>query len=264
MKKAIIGTLLVVGLVGSLAFGTAPVGAETEPEQCLQTDHPAIEQLRDTYHWLEEAAERATVILVDSFDEPDVAGTATHLLARVRILKKYCNDTFLGIYLHEMAHIFHRNNSVYVDPIIRAGFRERYCRMLEAEFFADTMGHIFHPRPQIQAYYWRAAVYSPEWLYDFAKAQNRHESNAEDCEDLSIAVIPSCEDVRDVERILKEEQEAVELPAVHCASVYESDSPDPDSPDPDSPDSGAEAGTDPGTEAGTDPDSSDPDTGAGE
>lgn len=242
MKKAIIGALLVLGVVGSLPFAAATVGAETEPEQCLQTDHPEIERLRDTYYWLEEADERANVILVDSFENPDVAGTATHLLARVRILKKYCNDTFLNIYLHEMAHIFHRNDSVYIDPIVRTGFRERYCRMLEAEFFADTMAYIFHPRPPIQYYYWRAALSSSEWLYDFAEAQNRHESNAEDCEDLSIALIPSCDDVRDVERILKEEQEAVELPTVHCASVYESDSPDPDSPDPANPDPGTEAG----------------------
>lgn len=244
MKRVIIGTLLVLGVVGSLAFGAATVGAETEPEQCLQTDHPEIERLRDTYHWLEEADERANVILVDSFDEPGVAGTATHLLARVRILKEHCNDVFLGIYLHEMAHIFHRDNSVYIDPIIRSGLRERYCRMLEAEFFADTMAYIFHQRPQIPYYYWRAAVDSSDWLYDFAKRQNRHESNAEACEDLSIAVIPSCDDVRDVERILKEEQEAVELPTVHCASVYEPDSSEPGSPDPESADSeSADSGT---------------------
>lgn len=236
MKKVIIGALLVGGVVGSLAFGAAPVGAEPEPEECLQTDHPEIERLRDTYHWLEEAADRANVVLVDSFDEPAVAGTATHLFARVRILNRYCNDTFLRIYLHEMAHIFHRNNSVYVDPILRAGFRERYCRMLEAEFLADTMAYIFDPRPQSPSYYWRAVVDSSEWLYDFAKRQNRHESNAEDCTDLSIAVIPSCDDVRDVERILQEEQGAIELPTVHCASVYDPDSPDPDSPDPDDPD----------------------------
>lgn len=252
MKKVIIGALLVLGVVGSLTFAAATVSAETEPEQCLQTDHPEIERLRDTYHWLEETHERATVILVDSFDDPEVAGTATHLLARVHILKKYCNDTFLGIYLHEMAHLFHRKNSVYIDPIIRSGFRERYCRLLEGEFFADTMAHIFHPRPQIAFYYWRAVNESLEWLYEFALAQNRHESNAEDCTDLSIALIPSCDDVRDVERILKEEQEAVELPTVHCASVYESDGPDPDSSDPDS--------SDPGTGAGSpDPDSLDPD-----
>ena len=121
MKKAIIGALLVLGVVGSLPFAAASVSAETEPEQCLQTDHPEIERLRDTYYWLEEAHERANVILVDSFDEPGVAGSATHLLAKVRILKKHCNDTFLDIYLHEMAHIFHRNNSVYIDPIIRSG-----------------------------------------------------------------------------------------------------------------------------------------------
>ena len=258
MKRVIIGGLLVLGVVGSLAFGTATVSAETEPEQCLQTDHPEIERLRDTYHWLEEADGRATVILVDSFDEPTVAGTATHLLARVRILREYCNDTFLRIYLHEMAHIFHRNNSVYIDPILRSGFRERYCRMLEAEFFADTVAHIFHPRPRVQSYYWRAAVYSSEWLYDFARAQNWHESNAEDCEDLSIAVIPSCEDVRDVERILKEEQEAVELPTVHCASVYDPDGSDPDSSDPDSPDPDSPDPDSP------DPDSPEPGTAAGE
>lgn len=247
MKKAIIGALLLLGAVGSLPFAAATVGAETEPEQCLQTDHPEIERLRDTYHWLEEADERANVILVDSFDEPDIAGTATHLLARVRILKRYCNDTFLSIYLHEMAHIFHRDNSVYINPILRAGFRERYCRLLEAEFFADSMAYVFHPRPPIPYYYWRAAVGSSDWLYDFAKAQNRHESNAEDCTDLSIAMIPSCDDVRDVERILQEEQEAVELPTVHCASVYGSDTSDPDSPDPDGSDPD---GSDPGTEAG--------------
>lgn len=233
MKKAIIAALLVVGAAGSLTFGAAPVGADTEPEQCLQTDHPRIEQLRDTYHWLEEAAARANVIVVDSFEEPGVAGSATHLLARVRILKRYCNDTFLSVYLHEMAHIFHRNNSVYVDPIIRAGFRERYCRMLEAELFADTMSYIFHPRSQSPPYYWLAVVRSSEWLYDFAEAQDWHESNADDCTDLSIAVIPSCDDVRDVERILQEEQEAVELPTVHCASVYEPDTAAEDSPTPD-------------------------------
>lgn len=245
MKKVIIGALLVLGVVGSLLFVAAPVGAETEPEECLQTDHPEIERLRGTYYWLEEAADRANVVLVDSFDGP-AAGTATHLLARVRILKRYCNDTFLRIYLHEMAHIFHRNNSVYVDPILRAGFRERYCRMLEGEFFADTMAYIFDPRPQSPSYYWRAVVDSSEWLYDFAKRQNRHESNADDCTDLSIAVIPSCDDVRDVERILQEEQEDIELPTVHCASVYDPDSPDPDSevdgPDPDGPEPGTEAG----------------------
>lgn len=251
MKKVIIGALLVLGMVGSLLFVAAPVGAETEPEECLQTDHPEIERLRDTYYWLEEAADRANVILVDSFDEPAVAGTATHLLARVRILKRYCNDPFLRIYLHEMAHIFHRNNGVYVDPILRAGFRERYCRMLEGEFFADTMAYIFDPRPQSPPYYWRAVVDSSEWLFDFAERQNRHKSNAEACTDLSIAVIPSCDDVRDVERILQEEQEDIELPTVHCASVYdpespdpdgEADDPDPDSPGPDSPEPGTEAG----------------------
>lgn len=236
MKKVIIGALLVLGVVGSLAFGAAPAGAESEPEQCLQMDHPEIERLRDAYYWLEEAADRATVTLVDSFDEPSVAGSATHLFARVRILKRYCNDTFLRIYLHEMAHIFHRNNGVYVDPILRAGFRERYCRLLEAEFFADTMAYIFDPRPQSPPYYWRAVVDSSEWLYDFAEARNRHKSNADACTDLSIAVIPSCDDVRDVERILQEEQEAIELPTVHCASVYA-----PAAPDPASPDAGGEA-----------------------
>ena len=251
MKKATIGALLVLGVVGSLPFAAATVSAETEPEPCLQMDHPEIERLKDTYHWLEEADERANVILVDSFDEPGVAGTATHLHARVRILKEHCNDTFLGIYLHEMAHIFHRNNSVYVDPIIRTGFRERYCRLLEAEFFADTMAYIFHPRPRIPYYYWRAAVDSSAWLYDFAKRQNRHESGAEACTDLSIALIPSCDDVRDVEQILREEQEAVELPTVLCASVYESESPDPDGSDPDSSDPDADPdGSDPGTESG--------------
>ena len=232
MKKVIIGALLVLGVVGSLAFGAAPAGAESEPEQCLQMDHPEIERLRDTYYWLEEAADRATVTLVDSFDEPSVAGSATHLFARVRILKRYCNDTFLRIYLHEMAHIFHRNNGVYVDPILRAGFRERYCRLLEAEFFADTMAYIFDPRPQSPSYYWRAVVSSSEWLYDFAEARNRHESNADACTDLSIAVIPSCDDVRDVERILQEEQEAIELPTVHCASVYAPAAPASDADDP--------------------------------
>jgi hypothetical protein len=241
LKKVTIGALLVLMVAGSLAFGAAPVGAESEPEPCLQTDHPEIERLKDEYHWLEEAADRANVVLVESFGERSVAGTATHLLARVRILKSYCNDTFLRIYLHEMAHIFHRNNSVYVDPILRDGFRERYCRMLEAEFFADTVAYIFDPRPQSPPYYWRSVVYTPEWLYDFAEAQNRHESNAEACTALSIAVIPSCDDVRDVERILREEQEDIELPTVHCASVYDPDSPDSEGEAPDGPDAGSEA-----------------------
>ena len=232
MYRAVVGAFLVFGMLASLTIGASSVGAETEPEQCLQLDHPEIERLRDTYHWLDEAAERAQVYLVDSFDDP-VAGTATHLLARVRILDSYCNDVFLGIYLHEMAHIFHRNNGVYVDPILREGFRERYCRMLDAEFFADSMAYIFHPQQRTNFYYWVAATGSPEWFYDFAERQNVHESNAEDCLDLTIALIPSCDDVRDVERILKEEQEAIELPPVQCASLYQSDSPDPDSPDPD-------------------------------
>ena len=232
MYRAVVGAFLVFGVLASLTIGASSVGAETEPEECLQLDHPEIERLRDTYHWLDEAAERARVYLVDSFDDP-VAGTATHLLARVRILDSYCNDVFLGIYLHEMAHIFHRNNGVYVNPILREGFRERYCRMLEGEFFADSISYIFHPQQRIRTYYWLGVTAPSEWFYDFAERQNVHESNAEDCLDLTIALIPSCDDVRDVERILKEEQEEIELPPVQCASLYQSDSPDPDSPESD-------------------------------
>lgn len=76
MKRVIVGALLVLGVLGSLAFGTATVSAATEPEQCLQTDHPEIERLRDTYHWLEEADGRATVIMNLLYPQRDTIATA--------------------------------------------------------------------------------------------------------------------------------------------------------------------------------------------
>ena len=79
-------------------------------------------------------------------------------------------------------------------------------------------------------------------MYDFALNQNLHESNAEACEDLSIAVIPSCDDISDVERILSEEQPDIELPPVHCATVYVSDSPESAASESDSPESAGAVG----------------------